>query len=137
MRAPTSSGSRGRRRRRSRRRRSRAPRRSLTRSWAPASPARSANRSRARSSPSIGLAPVFGLRLLEAMTAGLPDDDGSLVASGVDAAIEHAERAGAVVLGPGLGRAPSALAFARDLTARIAQPLVLDADGLNAHAGVL
>jgi NAD(P)H-hydrate epimerase len=48
-----------------------------------------------------------------------------------------AERAGAVVLGPGLGRSEPALEFAR-LTARAVEaPLLIDADGLNAHAGAL
>jgi ADP-dependent NAD(P)H-hydrate dehydratase / NAD(P)H-hydrate epimerase len=43
------------------------------------------------------------------------------------------ERADAVVLGPGLGR--DGAEFARELYARVAVPLVLDADGLNAFAG--
>jgi NAD(P)H-hydrate epimerase len=47
---------------------------------------------------------------------------------GLDALLERAD---AVVLGPGLG--PGDLA--RELYARIAVPLVLDADGLNAFAG--
>jgi NAD(P)H-hydrate epimerase len=48
-----------------------------------------------------------------------------------------AERAGAVVLGPGLGRTDSAVAFAREVAARVEAPLLIDADGLNAHAGAL
>ena len=48
-----------------------------------------------------------------------------------------AERAGAVVLGPGLGRTEGAEAFARAAAPAIATPLVIDADGLNAHAGAL
>jgi NAD(P)H-hydrate epimerase len=38
-------------------------------------------------------------------------------------------------LGPGLGREPASLEFARTVAARAEVPLVLDADGLNAHAG--
>ena len=44
------------------------------------------------------------LRLLEAMTRGLPDRDGGHTEEGVAILAEMAERAGAVVLGPGLGR---------------------------------
>jgi len=39
------------------------------------------------------------------------------------------------VLGPGLGRTAGARAFARTLFERVAVPLVVDADGLNALAG--
>ncbi len=80
---------------------------------------------------------VFELRLLEVMTRGLPDVEGVLGPSGLDAALEAAERADAMVLGPGIGRSDSARAFACYLAARAALPLVLDADGLNAHAGGL
>ena len=46
-------------------------------------------------------------------------------------------RADALVLGPGLGREPEAHALARNVAAAAELPLVLDADGLNAHAGKL
>ncbi|MDQ6749892.1 MAG: NAD(P)H-hydrate dehydratase [Actinomycetota bacterium] len=80
---------------------------------------------------------VFELRLLEVMTRELPDSEGALVPAGLDAALEVAQRADAMVLGPGLGRSDGARAFACYLAARAALPLVLDADGLNAHAGGL
>jgi hydroxyethylthiazole kinase-like uncharacterized protein yjeF len=48
-----------------------------------------------------------------------------------------AERAGAVVLGPGIGRDEGALEFARGVARTVAAPLLVDADGLNAHAGRL
>ena len=41
------------------------------------------------------------------------------------------------MLGPGLGRREGSLELARDLALRIEAPLVIDADGLNAHAGRL
>ena len=47
------------------------------------------------------------------------------------------ERAQALVLGPGLGRDPSTAELARELAARVATALLLDADGLNAHASAL
>jgi hydroxyethylthiazole kinase-like uncharacterized protein yjeF len=80
---------------------------------------------------------IFELRLLEAMTRGLPDEDGAHTAAGVDAVLELAARGGALVVGPGIGRSDGAFAFARDLVARAEVAVVLDADGLNAHAGDL
>ena len=77
------------------------------------------------------------LRLLEAMTRGLPDHDGGHTEAGVEALAEMAERAGAVVLGPGLGRTDGAVAFARGAARAVEAPLLIDADGLNAHAGEL
>jgi NAD(P)H-hydrate epimerase len=77
------------------------------------------------------------LRLLEQMSRGLPDDDGFHTPQGVTDVEEMAERAGAVVLGPGLGRAEGAQEFARGVAVAVDAPLLVDADGLNAHAGQL
>jgi ADP-dependent NAD(P)H-hydrate dehydratase / NAD(P)H-hydrate epimerase len=81
--------------------------------------------------------PALALRLLEQMAHGMPEDDGAHTLDGVEPFLELAARAGAVVLGPGLGRADSAVAFAREVAARVDTPLLIDADGLNAHAGLL
>jgi len=81
--------------------------------------------------------PALALRLLEQMAHGMPEADGAHSPDGVEPFLELAVRAGAVVLGPGLGRADSAVAFARAVTARVEAPLLVDADGLNAHAGAL
>ena len=56
---------------------------------------------------------VFETRLLEVMTRGLDDDDGALRPAAVDDALGMLDRAGALVLGPGAGRAESAFAFVR------------------------
>jgi ADP-dependent NAD(P)H-hydrate dehydratase / NAD(P)H-hydrate epimerase len=80
---------------------------------------------------------VFESRLLEVMTVPLPDEDGALSPRGVDTVLERAERADALILGPGLGRQPGSLELARRLAAECPLPLLLDADGLNAHAGRL
>ena len=77
------------------------------------------------------------LRLLEQMSRGLPDDDGFHTPQGITDVEEMAERAGAVVLGPGLGRTEGAREFARGVAAAVEAPLLVDADGLNAHAGQL
>jgi NAD(P)H-hydrate epimerase len=74
-------------------------------------------------------------RLLEAMTRALPDSDGGHTPAGVDQLAEFAERADAVVLGPGLGRTGGAQEFARAAAGRLDKPVVIDADGLNAFAG--
>src|SRR2546430_2550464 len=98
---------------------------------------RSARRER-RSSRSTGRAAwqaVIGTRgPRELMTRALPDADGALTTAGVETVLRAAARAGALALGPGLGSADGARAFARELARRAQLPLVLDADGLNAHA---
>ncbi len=81
--------------------------------------------------------PAFSVRLLEAMTRGLPEEDGALVEASLEPALAALERATAAVLGPGLGRADATQAFARGLAAQAEVPLVIDADGLNAFAGRL
>ncbi|HTU85881.1 MAG TPA: NAD(P)H-hydrate dehydratase [Solirubrobacteraceae bacterium] len=83
------------------------------------------------------LSVIFGSKLLEVMTVPLPDADGSLELAGVDQVLERAGRANALVLGPGLGRAGRAPEFARRLARAVELPMLLDADGLNAHAGML
>jgi NAD(P)H-hydrate epimerase len=73
----------------------------------------------------------------ELMTRALPDDGEGLTSDAVPEVLAAAERGGALALGPGLGRRDGALAFARELALAAPIPMVLDADGLNAHAGQL
>src|ERR1700733_5943993 len=80
---------------------------------------------------------IFASKLLEVMTVPLPDADGALDPSGVHQVLERSQRADALVLGPGLGRAPETFEFARQLAQAASLPLLLDADALNAHAGAL
>ena len=101
----------------------RAAARSSTRAWwwwqvaRSGSPARRRWPLARRSAPGAGyvqvavpaaVQQVVELRLLEQMTRGLPDADGAHTPDGVEELIEMAERAGAVVLGPGLGRTDGA-----------------------------
>jgi len=74
---------------------------------------------------------------MEAMTHGLPEREGAHVPKGADAAIELCERAGALVVGPGIGRTDGAFEWARALARRAPVPVLIDADGLNAHVGRL
>jgi ADP-dependent NAD(P)H-hydrate dehydratase / NAD(P)H-hydrate epimerase len=80
---------------------------------------------------------IFEMRLLEAMTRGLPDDAGAHTEAGVEQVLELSRRGGALVAGPGIGRTDGASAFVRRLVGEAEVPVVLDADGLNAHAGEL
>jgi hydroxyethylthiazole kinase-like uncharacterized protein yjeF len=80
---------------------------------------------------------VFEQRLLEVMSVPLADDHGSLTPDALDVVLERTERAGALVLGPGLGREPGAVKLARRVARRAEIALLVDADGLNAHAGRL
>ncbi|HLM09787.1 MAG TPA: NAD(P)H-hydrate dehydratase [Thermoleophilaceae bacterium] len=78
--------------------------------------------------------PAIDMRLLEQMSRGLPDANGFHTPAGVPPVEQMAERAGAVVVGPGIGRDDVALEFAREAARAVQAPLLLDADGLNAHA---
>jgi len=76
----------------------------------------------------------------ELMTRALEEDppgSGSLAEHAREAVLEAAQRGGALALGPGLGRSEAAGAFARGLARDAPLPIVIDADGLNAHAGHL
>jgi NAD(P)H-hydrate epimerase len=77
---------------------------------------------------------VFELRDAEVMSVPLPDAAGAFTRDAVEQALARCERAGALVLGPGLGRDDGAAVFARELALHAPLPLLLDADGLNAHA---
>ncbi len=78
------------------------------------------------------LEPILEVKLTEVMTLGLESRDGGLDVAAAGAVLERAERAGCVVLGPGLGRAEHSAKLARELAPRIEAPLLIDADGLNA-----
>ena len=80
---------------------------------------------------------IFETRLLEVMTVPLLDQDGSLRPDDVGLVLDRVSRAGALVLGPGLGRQPEAAQLARTLARAAELPLLLDADGLGAHVGEL
>ncbi len=113
---------------------------SLGLTGAPTMAARSAQRAGAgyvQVAVPASIQPSIDLRLLEQMSRGLPDADGFHTPAGVEVVEEMAQRAGAVALGPGLGRAQSAQDFAREVARRLETPLLVDADGLNAHAGRL
>jgi ADP-dependent NAD(P)H-hydrate dehydratase / NAD(P)H-hydrate epimerase len=81
--------------------------------------------------------PILEAKLTEVMTRACPSEDGGFGPDAAGAIVEAAERAAAVVLGPGIGRSDAALEVARAVAREVEAPLVVDADGLNAHAGNL
>jgi NAD(P)H-hydrate epimerase len=80
---------------------------------------------------------IFEAGQPEVMSAGCPGGDGFLAPGSAKAVLRAFERAAAGVLGPGLGRDPASVELAREVIGAIEAPLVLDADGLNAFAGLL
>ncbi len=83
------------------------------------------------------LEPVFEAGEPEVMSVGCPGGDGCLAPASAKTVLRAFERAAAGVLGPGLGRDPGAVELAREVALAIEAPLVIDADGLNAFAGLL
>src|SRR5207247_1039700 len=77
---------------------------------------------------------VFEQELTEVMSVPLPDDDGHLLAEAEEKGLEAAERADGVVVGPGLGRTSGAFELAKSLSTKLAPPILIDADALNAIA---
>lgn len=67
---------------------------------------------------------------LPTTTDGGLDPEGAL-----DALADEGESADALLVGPGLGRAPGTEVFVRQVVRTVDKALVLDADGLNALAG--
>ncbi len=68
--------------------------------------------------------PVVESLALEPVKLGWRDDDAA------EAIAEAADRAGAVAIGPGLGRTEARRSLVRDLLERLEQPVVVDADAL-------
>jgi NAD(P)H-hydrate epimerase len=83
------------------------------------------------------LNPVFEAHLLEVMTVPLPDVGGALTEDVAEVVLERSGRAQALVLGPGMGREAGTRKLAQELASSAELPLLIDADGLNAHAGEL
>lgn len=75
--------------------------------------------------------PVFEQRLLEAVKLPCPEEDGLISPRAVNPIAEFASKAGALALGPGLGRGHGPQEVVRRLLAEIDRPAVVDADGLH------
>jgi NAD(P)H-hydrate epimerase len=77
---------------------------------------------------------IFEVKLTEVMTVPLSDDSGHLSSDAARAELAAADRADAVVVGPGLGREKKSLAAAVAVMEAVEAPLLVDADGLFALA---
>jgi NAD(P)H-hydrate epimerase len=77
-----------------------------------------------------GVQPIMAAQLLEVMCAPVPDAGGHLAPASIEPVLAQARRAGAVALGPGIGREEATTAAVHALLERLELPLVLDADGL-------
>jgi NAD(P)H-hydrate epimerase len=79
---------------------------------------------------------VFEQRLVEVLTKPcVSDAKGRLAPEALDTILEVAERAGAVAIGPGLGRSAGTRMLVRELLESLELPVVLDADALWAVSG--
>jgi hydroxyethylthiazole kinase-like uncharacterized protein yjeF len=74
---------------------------------------------------------VFEQRLLEAVKLPCPEDEGRISPRAIDPIVEFAGKAGAVALGPGLGRGQGPREVVSRLLAELDVPVVVDADGLS------
>jgi hydroxyethylthiazole kinase-like uncharacterized protein yjeF len=78
---------------------------------------------------------IFEAKLTEVMSLGCSSREGRLRPAASEQILGATERAACVVLGSGMGREQGTQRLIQELVKRIEAPLVLDADGLNAHAG--
>jgi NAD(P)H-hydrate epimerase len=74
--------------------------------------------------------PVFEQRLLEAVKLPCPEDEGAISPRAIEPIVEFAGKAGAVALGPGLGRGPGPKEVVARLLRELEVPVVVDADAL-------
>lgn len=82
---------------------------------------------------------VLAAKMQEVMVVPIPDD-GQGYFGGMDAlhkTLSYAAEADAVLIGPGLGRAPETAEFVRLFAADVKAPLVMDADAVRAFTGQL
>jgi ADP-dependent NAD(P)H-hydrate dehydratase / NAD(P)H-hydrate epimerase len=73
---------------------------------------------------------VFEQQLLEAVKLPCPEKDGKISPRAIEPIAEFATKAGALALGPGLGRGPGPKEVVQRLLEELDRPAVVDADGL-------
>ena len=85
---------------------------------------------------SEGASALLDLELTEAIVHGVPEDDaGNPAPAALDAVLEAAGKATALVVGPALGTGAGSRAFVEGILSGTDLPMVLDADGISAIAG--
>lgn len=81
---------------------------------------------------------VMESKLTEAMTKPMPEfRPGNFHQSAAGSILEFAEKATALVMGPGMGRSQSVKELINEVLPQISTPKVIDADALNAIAEIL
>ena len=81
------------------------------------------------------LHPILEIKTTEAMTVPLPDSgSGYLISSAYPSIEKLLIGKDAVAIGPGIDRRPGTVALVQTLVESVTQPMVIDADGLNALA---
>ncbi|MFP4415866.1 MAG: NAD(P)H-hydrate dehydratase [Chitinispirillaceae bacterium] len=76
---------------------------------------------------------TFANKLTEPVIHGMPEtESGTLSPEGYDEMIAHSKKMDAVLIGPGLTHLDQTSALVRRLVQTVEQPVVLDADGINA-----
>ena len=80
--------------------------------------------------------PVLATKMTEVMTVGLPhSDEGINTPQAQELLAAPMQKAGALLVGCGMGQKSETQAFIRTLVTQTRLPVVLDADGLNAFQG--
>ena len=83
-----------------------------------------------------GVAPLVDTQLVEALVAGVPEDDeGNMATGAVDPILEQAQRASAVVLGPGMGVGDGGREIVEGVLSETDVPVLLDADAISNLSG--
>jgi ADP-dependent NAD(P)H-hydrate dehydratase / NAD(P)H-hydrate epimerase len=85
---------------------------------------------------SEGAAPAVDLALTEALVYGVSEDEEGHVGSGaLEEILEHAERATALVMGPGTGTGDDGRRLVEGILREVEVPVLLDADAITNLAG--
>ena len=80
--------------------------------------------------------PVIQSGLREAIVVAAPETaEGSIARGALEVIAPYLDKAGVVMVGPGLGAQAETMEFARELVTGSTLPVVLDADGITAFAG--
>src|SRR6185369_9176343 len=83
-----------------------------------------------------GILPIVAAVEPSYLTVAMPEDDrGRISRTAAKEILSLAENCTAVAIGPGWGTSPDLVELAQSLYVNISQPLVIDADGLNALVG--
>jgi NAD(P)H-hydrate epimerase len=81
---------------------------------------------------SWGVAPLVDTQLTEVLVSGAPEDDeGSMTSGALDTILQQAERASAIVIGPGMGVGEEGRKLVEGILRDTDLPVLLDADAIS------